>query len=649
MPDTVSKEEGWRAARRFGALGWIATGLVYLTIVVGGVVRITGSGLGCGDDWPLCGGHWIPPMTPETFIEYAHRLKALLVTGSVAALAGYGWRHRRKEPFRRLTAPAYLAAGLLAAQIGLGALTVMLHLPAWTTILHLLTSMLLLGAVLTAASRSPVSGPLPPVDGFVKLARAGAAGGLAVVALGAAVANTGSPPASPAPSAAAWACQGFPLCNGELLPAGDALVLLHWTHRLAAYLFVFLLLALLALAYRGGDSRRVRLAWAVAGTALAQGAVAGVMVLMELPDSLRVLHLALGGAVWGVAVLAAVLAGQSPARAPAPAPVVGAAGMTTATERAGAAAALRGRSGWGQRLRDYVTLTKPRIISLLLVTTVVPMVIAAGGWPGWGVVGWTVLAGYLMAGGANAVNMYLDRDLDARMGRTSLRPIPSGRMPPGHALAFGLALAAASFLLFAAGTNLLAATLALAGFLYYVFVYTRWLKRTSPQNIVIGGAAGAFPPLVGWAAASGSLSLTALVLFLIIFFWTPPHFWALALVKRGDYGRVGVPMAPNVWGERATVRRMLCYTLVLLPLTLLPVAYGELGLVYGASALLLGVWLLGGVIRLVGARGERAPAWAVYRTSLLYLALLFGAMAIDGVVPFGHGEGAPLPPAEAGK
>jgi heme o synthase len=309
-----------------------------------------------------------------------------------------------------------------------------------------------------------------------------------------------------------------------------------------------------------------------------------------------------------------------------------AAGMTTATQRAGIAA--RGVSGGAvQRLRDYVTLTKPRIISLLLVTTVTPMFIAVGGLPdGWTVL-WAMLGGYLMAGGANAINMYIDRDIDAHMPRTALRPIPSGRMSPAHVLAFGITLGVAAFALFAVRVNLLSAVLALAGLLYYVFVYTRWLKRTSPQNIVIGGAAGAFPPLVGWAAATGEITLTAVYLFLIVFFWTPPHFWALALVKQKDYGRVGIPMAPNVWGERATKQQMLIYTIILVPITLAPVAIGGMGVVYGVSAALLGAWFLRDVLRVMRASDFTRPAWTLYRSSLLYLALLFVAMAVDGMVP----------------
>ncbi len=281
--------------------------------------------------------------------------------------------------------------------------------------------------------------------------------------------------------------------------------------------------------------------------------------------------------------------------------------------------------------RDLIALTKPRIISLLLVTTAAPMY-AAGSPSIWTVL-LVMLGGYLMAGGANAVNMYLDRDIDDIMARTRLRPIPSGRMSPQQVLAFGVACAAAATWMLAFFVNVLTAALALSGFYFYVFIYTRWLKRSSPQNIVIGGAAGAFPPLVGWAAVTGSLDIVALTLFLIVFYWTPPHFWALALMKQVDYGKAGVPMAPLVWGERETMYQMLWYTIILLVLTALPWWVGAFGLVYLASAVILGALLLGGILQML--RAARAgtpwsgPAWWVYKYSLLYLALLFVAMAVD--------------------
>jgi heme o synthase len=280
--------------------------------------------------------------------------------------------------------------------------------------------------------------------------------------------------------------------------------------------------------------------------------------------------------------------------------------------------------------RDFIALTKPRIISLLLVTTIAPMYVA--GRPDWRLVLVVFIGGYLMAGGANAVNMYIDRDIDDVMSRTKLRPIPSGRMRAEAVLAFGVLCATTATFLLAHFANMLTAALALGGFYTYVFVYTRWLKRSSPQNIVIGGAAGAFPPLVGWAAVTGRIDLLAVYLFLIVFYWTPPHFWALALNKQRDYGNARVPMAPLVWGERETMRNMLWYTLILLPLTLLPVAFGALGIPYLVMAAALGGWLLLGVIRVMRAEDFVKPAWAVYKYSLLYLALLFAAMVVDRAV-----------------
>jgi protoheme IX farnesyltransferase len=280
--------------------------------------------------------------------------------------------------------------------------------------------------------------------------------------------------------------------------------------------------------------------------------------------------------------------------------------------------------------QDLISLTKPRIISLLLVTTVAPMYVAGN--PSLLRVFWVALGGYLMAGGANAVNMYFDRDIDDVMARTRLRPIPSGRMAPRAVIAFGVALATAATFLLAHFVNVLTAALALGGFYCYVFIYTRWLKRSSPQNIVIGGAAGAFPPLVGWAGATGRVDLASVFLFLIVFYWTPPHFWALALNKQVDYGRAGVPMAPLIWGERETIDQMLWYSVLLVALTVLPACIGTFGVIYLLSALVLGGLLVWGVWRVRAAQASDTwskPAWWVYKYSLLYLALLFVAMVVD--------------------
>jgi protoheme IX farnesyltransferase len=292
-------------------------------------------------------------------------------------------------------------------------------------------------------------------------------------------------------------------------------------------------------------------------------------------------------------------------------------------------------------LRDLIALTKPRIISLLLLTTIAPMFITDRGLPSLALIGWVLLGGYLMAGGANTVNMWFDQDIDQRMARTKTRPIPAGRIAPGAALLFGLALAGAAFAIFWYLVNPLSAWLALAGFLFYVFIYTAWLKRSSPLNIVIGGAAGAFPPLVGWAAMTNRIDLAAIYLFAIVFYWTPPHFWALALIKQGDYARAGIPMMPVVKGEHHTKLQMLGYTLLLVPLTVLPALSGHQGAFYAAAAIALGGRLLWYCVQLLREPGVTGTAWKMYRYSLLYLALLFVAMGVDHLLPFGHREPPP--------
>jgi protoheme IX farnesyltransferase len=284
----------------------------------------------------------------------------------------------------------------------------------------------------------------------------------------------------------------------------------------------------------------------------------------------------------------------------------------------------------GDVVRDYIALTKPRVIVLLEVTAVAAMVIAARGWPGWRLVLLTVAGGWLAASGANAINCWFDRDIDLRMGRTRTRPIPAGRIEPRQALAFGIALGVASFALLATTVNVLSASLALLALLFYVFVYTMWLKRSSMQNIVIGGAAGAIPPLVGWAAVTGSLDITAVFLFAVIFYWTPPHFWALSLLLKNDYSRAGVPMLPVVQGDRQTRYLIVLYTIVLSLVTLLPVLTRSFGAVYlGGAAVLDAILLTDAVV--ASRRPTARSARRLFYHSMIYLALLFTVMAIDRV------------------
>jgi protoheme IX farnesyltransferase len=282
-----------------------------------------------------------------------------------------------------------------------------------------------------------------------------------------------------------------------------------------------------------------------------------------------------------------------------------------------------------QILGDYVALTKPKVQSLLLLTTVTTMLVA--GSPSLALVLLTCIGGYLSAGGAGAVNHWFDRDIDAQMARTADRPVPSGRVAPNAALAFGLALGALAFVELTLFVNLTAALLSFSGFLGYVLVYTVWLKRRTAQNIVIGGAAGAVPPLVGWAAVRGTVGGTAILLFAIVFFWTPPHFWALSLLMKDEYAKVGVPMLPVVRGEDETRRQILLYSVLLYAVTQLPFCAGGFGAIYLVASLILGGAFIGGAV-LLQRRADRRSALKLYLFSLLYLALLFCAMVLDAKV-----------------
>jgi protoheme IX farnesyltransferase len=597
-----------RSTTLYHRVALAAVALITGLITLGGVVRITGSGLGCGDHWPRCNGVWFPPLDLATLIEISHRWVAGLVLATVSALALIAWRrHRGDDTLRK---PATLALILLVIQILLGPVIVKLDLPPAVIVLHLLNAMILLAVVVVAALRSRVGAsarPASPRHPSHRLVHGVATFGLLVILFGALVANLN----------AGLLCLGVPFCQGSLAPPPTTLGAIHWTHRLLAYTLaatvVFLVVRLRRI---HAPAPLQRAAWLTLLAVAIQVAVGLGMVLSLLPTGLRALHLFTGTLVWislVVLVYTSSRVGQEePMAQTAP-------GL----------------------LNDLVTLTKPRIISLLLVTTVAPMFITPAGLPSMGQLFWTILGGYLMAGGANAINMWFDRDIDQLMIRTRRRPVPSGRLSAGTALLFGVSLGAIAFVILWNRLNPLTAWLALGGLLFYVFIYTMWLKRTSTQNIVIGGAAGAFPPLVGWAAMTGRIDLAAIYLFAIIFYWTPPHFWALALVKQGEYGKAGVPMLPVIRGTQYTKVQMLVYTLILVPLTIMPSVFGATGWFYGATAALLGARLLWYCIQLLREADVTPTAMRMFHYSLLYLALLFVAMGVDRAVPFGHGRAAP--------
>jgi protoheme IX farnesyltransferase len=337
-----------------------------------------------------------------------------------------------------------------------------------------------------------------------------------------------------------------------------------------------------------------------------------VNVALKAPVWMQILHLFLAYAVWIFFVLLSAAALAQGAR------------RVELGEGGGEVHRGTGGATW----KDYLALTKPRVISLLLLTTLLSMIIAAQGWPGTGLFLLVALGGYMMAGAANAINMVVDRDIDARMKRTAQRPTVTQKIGSREALLFAFVLALLAFLLLWWGANLLAATLALMGLIWYVLVYTLYLKRRTWQNIVIGGAAGAFPPLVGWAAVTGELNLFAWYLFALIFFWTPVHFWALALMIQDDYRAVGVPMLPVVLGERVTVMQIALYALLTAMISLMPLFMGELGLLYLVLSLVLNGLLILKSLALY-RQPERRTAVSLYKYSMLYLALLFLGMAVD--------------------
>jgi protoheme IX farnesyltransferase len=609
---------------------WAGVALTLTLIVLGGVVRITGSGMGCGDHWPRCNGEWFPPLDLPTFIEIFHRWVAALVSVLVVAAAWIALRRHRKAPL--LWRPAVLALVLLISQVVFGAITVKLELPAWIVIVHLVNAMLLLAAVTVTALRSTGGGS--PLErsrrhGYHGLVVATTALSLVTLLVGAQVANLN----------AAFLCLGFPLCHGTLLPPPNTLGALHWVHRILAYTLLAMAIAIWwkVRRYPGAPGRQISTA---AGTALGfvalQIVIAAVMVLQLFPDEWRVAHVLGGSLVWLGMIVLTYVSARTPRPSAMPAhratpsdePHRGKA----SPEPASATLASTSHPLW----RDLIALTKPRVISLLLLTAVVPMFVTDLGLPSPGLVWWVLLGGYLMAGGANAINMWFDQDIDNQMVRTRLRPVPSGRLSPNTALWFGIFLGVVAFAALWRFTTPLAAWLALAGLLFYVFVYTIGLKRTSRHNIVIGGAAGAFPPLVGYTAVTGRLDLPAMYLFLIIFFWTPPHFWALALIKKEEYARAGVPMLPVVAGDRHTKIQMVLYTLLLLPLTLTPSLFGAFGIFYAMAAVLLWARFLWYAVSLLRSASVTPLAWRMYRFSLLYLALLFLAMGVDRNIPWGH-------------
>jgi len=603
---------------RFQKLTIATTASTVLLITVGGLVRATGSGLGC-PGWPTCFGRWIPPLEYHAVIEYSHRLLASVVVVLICLQAVVAWRQYRRV--KQILWPALSAVGLVVLQAALGGIVVEGELEATLVALHFATAMALLGVLTNITANSfcfvklPTKGPSiggsDPAFARLTLWTAAAAGALLVV--GAYVRAEG----------AGLAFRDWPLMDGRLVPTLGGVATLMFAHRVLAGL-VLLLVIWLAIRARTMTNRSrdlVVLSSVALALMAAQILVGAANVWLRLSPAAVTAHVALSAAIWGVLVAIATVSRRFSDRGRGRL-------VETDVRSNGKKGSLR------ETTAAYFQLTKPRIVVLLLITTVPAMMLAERGMPSPWLVVATLAGGMVAAGSANAINCYLDRDIDEIMRRTRRRPLPAHRIEPGHALAFGYVLGAISFLFLAIAVNALAASLALSAIAFYVFVYTMWLKRTSVQNIVIGGAAGAVPALVGWAAVTGTVGLPAWVLFAIVFVWTPPHFWALALKYRGDYAEAGVPMLPVVRGPEETRRQILRYSLILFATSLLLVPLGHMGPTYGATAVVLGAWFVWRALVLHRSDSPAEPM-RLFRYSILYLGLLFASVAVDAVLPTG--------------
>jgi heme o synthase len=641
---------------RYQRLTLITLAATYLLVVIGAIVRGTGSGMGC-PDWPLCYGRILPAFgDTAAWIEWTHRTVAATIGLLVLGIAVLALRDHRRD--RSIVGGSVLALALTGFQAYLGKVTVDTGNAAPTVTAHLAAAMVLLAVLAFLPVRSRYTGRFPArgasqrvtlVIGFA------AASVFALLLFGAAVTASGASLVFP----------DWPLFAGQLLPDFSAdptvaeLQMTHFVHRLTAAIVGAVVLAATLVVWRAARRRAgsgaprvpaIETLLGLVGTAAAlysvQVIVGGVQIVSRLAPWSVALHLALGAAIWALLVTAAFVAyfaarttdgDAAPSddrirdghareeRARTDEHGVPAAGISASVAHVPAPAAPASRR---DRVRAYIALTKPRIIELLLVTTLPAMILAQRGLPRLDLIAWTLIGGSLAAGAANAINCYLDRDIDQLMTRTRRRPLPAHEVQAEDALVFGLALGVVAFGVLAAFVNLVAAFLALLAMAFYVVVYTMLLKRSTPQNIVLGGAAGALPPVIGWAAVTGDITLPALLLFAIVFYWTPPHFWALSLRLARDYEAARVPMLPVTHGVRETTRQIALYSVLMVALTLIFFAVARMGLVFLGGSLLLGGMFLFQAFAM-WREGTDRRAVRLYKFSISYLTALFALIVVD--------------------
>lgn len=595
------------AVNRIRYLLLAAAVVTFLLMVMGSVVRVSNAAQAC-PDWPTCYGQLGFPAGLSAQLQVTHR--GLAAGAALLTWAATVWAFARYRVLRWLSRPLAAASVLMAVEVLMGAGLIGANPAAWRAPLHLGIAMMVLGLVVISATSSFIlhRSPAQPDrlafhSPFARLSW-GVLAAIFLLMLSGSVVTA---------SDAGQACAGWPLCGGGLPQTG--LGWLAFTHRLITLAVSGLIAWMFVRAWRTQRSQVILLPAATSVFILLVGQVllGALKVQRGFPADLVWLHAASSASLWAAQVL-----------------LVTAAGLAA---RSAQEEALEGEEALPvrRRFKDFVILSKPIIVLLLLVTTYAGMVVGAHKLPSLSLTFWTMVGGALAAGGASALNQYIDRETDKAMQRTAKRPLPDGRFKPPEGLAYGLGACLLSFFLMAGYVNLLAALLSLAGMVYYVLLYSIWLKHATVQNIVIGGGAGAIPPLVGWAAATGSLNFPSLFLFAIVFLWTPPHFWSLALVRRSDYARGKVPMLPVIRGEAETRKQVFIYTLELVALTLLMPLLRIAGSVYLISAVVLGAWLIHTAWRVLKSEGNKT-AWLMYRYSSMYLAFLFLALVVDALV-----------------
>lgn len=581
---------------RFEHLLMINIFLIMITIVGGIYLRVDNNTVNC-PDWPTCFGNWEYPVTYFGQFHFWHRLISALVFILSLTATIFAFRNHQTNKGSKGFASALTL--ILLAQIVVGYF-VREPIP-WIRSVHFFSSLISI-MIATGWLVNYLNKNNKPVKmhSFQKMARATILFSLLMVIAGILTSLF----------KASNTCLNFPLCS--LQEFASPLIWLVISHRLLTLIVTILGIRLLTkswLHFRFDSNILVSTTISVV-LLFGQVLIGALMVTRGLRIDLVGIH-AFVSISYFISLI--YVSGMSQFVLPTPQPE----SLTILNDAI--------------RRKDFYLLNKPIIVLLLLVITFAGMVVGGGKIPGLGLTFWTLLAGALAAGGSSALNQFMDRKIDLTMQRTANRPIPSGRISPSEGLALGIAEIIISFFLYASFVNLLAAILAMAGMVYYVFIYSFWLKHATVQNIVIGGGAGAIPPLVGWAAATGSLNVPSLFLFALVFLWTPPHFWALAIIRKNDYARANVPMLPVIKGEKATRLQILIYTIEMVALTLLMPLFKVGGSVYLISAIVLGLWILLAAWRVFTVEGNKV-AYKMYRYSSMYLAFIFLALVIDVLV-----------------